>query len=217
MKTARLIRCIFLVTAIAFNNANAKPPSDPTVRRAREKFDSRRTYAEGVTAGATIGAVVGGILGGIYAATHNGNVPQAAGVGALIGAGAGGIAGHEYADQKVRQRREYLARETALNNAIKNAKSTRLATQDFNRVLAGRIRNVQQQSKASTLADARAVQSAVEREIARQRNTLARSSLSESDRNSLNAEINALTKEQRQLQANIDRFARSIPSARATE
>lgn len=213
MKSLTLVRCISLFTATALSTASAAT-GDPTVRRARAKFESRNTYAQGVIGGATIGAAIGALLGGLYAASQKQNVAQGVGIGALIGAGTGGIAGHQYADQKVRQRREYLAREQALENAIKNARSTRLAANDFNRVLNSRVRDAWQQSRAGTLADARAVQSALNREIARQRKALANTGISGQNRNELNAEIQGLVREQRQLQSNIDRFLPSTPSVR---
>ena len=216
MKSPTLFRCISLITAVALHNADAAT-GDPTVRRARAKFESRNTYAQGVIGGATIGAAIGAILGGLIAASQKQNVAQGAGVGALIGAGTGGIAGHQYADQKVRQRREYLAREQALENAIKNSRSTRLAANDFNRVLASRLRDARQQSRAGTLADARAVQSALNREIARQRQTLANTVMSGPNRSELNSEIQGLVREQRQLQSNIDRFGGSLPSVRPSD
>jgi uncharacterized protein YcfJ len=216
MKSLPLVRCISLITAVALSTASAAT-GDPTVRRARAKFETRNTYAQGVIGGATIGAAIGAILGGLYAASQHQNVAQGAGVGALIGGGAGGIAGANYADQKVRQRREYLAREQALENAIKNARSTRVAANDFNRVLTGRVRDTRQQSRAGTLADARAVQSALNREITRQRQTLANTTMSATNRSELNAEIQGLVKEQRQLQSNIDRFGVSTPSVRPSD
>jgi hypothetical protein len=204
------------MTAVALPTASAAT-GDPTVQRARAKFESRKTYAQGITAGAVIGATIGAFIGGLYTARHGGNVGQSAGVGALLGGGAGAVAGGQYADQKVKQRREYLARENALENAIKNAKSTRLAANDFNRVLAGRLRQAQQQSRAATLADARAVQSALNREIARQRQMLASIDTSAPNRSALNAEIQGLVQEQRQLQSNIDRFGVSIPAVRSSD
>lgn len=216
MKSPTLFQCISLITAVALHNASAAT-GDPTVRRARAKFESRNSYAQGVIGGATIGAAIGALLGGLYAASRKQNVAQGAGIGALIGAGTGGIAGHQYADQKVRQRREYLAREQALENAIKNSRSTRLAANDFNRVLASRLRDARQQSRAGTLADARAVQSALNREIARQRQTLANTAMSGPNRSELSAEIQGLVKEQRQLQSNIDRFGVSGPSVRRSD
>lgn len=216
MKSPTLVRCISLVTVVSLATANAAT-GDPTVRRARAKFESRKTYTQAIVGGAVIGAAIGALIGGIYAARHGGNVGQTAGLGALFGGGTGAVAGRHYADQKVKQRREYLARENALENAIKNTKSTRLAANDFNRVLAGRLRQAQQQSKAGTLADARAVQSALNREIARQRRTLASLDMSASNRSALNAEIQGLVKEQRQLQSNIDRFGVSVPSVRPSD
>jgi hypothetical protein len=216
MKSVTLVRCISLITAVALPTANAAT-GDPTVRRARAKFESRKTYTQGIVGGAMIGAAIGALIGGLYAARHGGNVGQSAGFGALLGGGTGAVAGGQYADQKVKQRREYLARENALENAIRNARSTRLAANDFNRVLAGRLRQAQQQSKAGTLADARAVQSALNREIAHQRRTLASLDMSASNRSALNAEIQGLMKEQRQLQSNIDRFGVSVPSVRPSD
>jgi uncharacterized protein YcfJ len=211
MKPLLRARWISLITAIALCNADAAT-SDQTVRRARAKFESRNTYAEGIIGGATIGAAIGALLGGLYAASQHQNVAQGAGVGAIIGAGTGAVAGKNYADQKVRQRREYLAREQGLENAIKNARSTRLAANDFNRVLASRLRDARQQSTTGTLSDARAVQSALNREIARQRKLLASAAMSVSNRSELNAEIQGLVKEERQLQSNIDRFGTTLPS-----
>jgi uncharacterized protein YcfJ len=216
MKSVTLVRCISLITAVALPTANAAT-GDPTVRRARAKFESRKTYTQGIVGGAMIGAAIGALIGGLYAARHGGNVGQSAGFGALLGGGTGAVAGGQYADQKVKQRREYLARENALENAIRNARSTRLAANDFNRVLAGRLRQAQQQSKAGTLADARVVQSALNREIAHRRRTLASLDMSASNRSALNAEIQGLMKEQRQLQSNIDRFGVAVPSVRPSD
>lgn len=208
MSYLRRITCILLMSAIAAHAA----PSDPAVRRARSKFESRNTYAQGIVGGAAIGATIGALLGGLVAASQKQNVAQGAAFGAVMGAGAGGIAGKQYADQKVRERQEYLARERDLDHAIKNARSTRLAANEFNRVLAARLREAREQSPSATLADARAVQAAINREIARQRKALAGIATSDSNRNELNAEIEGLLREQQQLQSNIDRFGTTLPS-----
>lgn len=213
MKSPILVRCISLLVAVTLPTANAAT-GDPNVRRARAKFESRKTYSQAITGGAVIGAAIGALIGGLYAARHGGNVGQSAGFGALLGGGTGAMAGRQYADRKVKQRREYLARENALENAIKNARSTRLAANDFNRVLAGRLRSAQQHAKAGTLADARAVQSALSREIARQRRTLASIGPTASNHSALNAEIRGLVNEQRQLQSSIERFGSSLPPVR---
>jgi hypothetical protein len=206
MKYLRLIRYISLLTAASVYSAGAAT-GDPQVRRARQKFESRNTYAQGILGGAAIGAGIGALLGALSAAARNGDIGKGAGAGALIGAGAGGIAGKQYADEKVRQRRAYLAREQALDNAIKNARSTRLAAREFNHVLAARLRNAQQQSAPGTLADARSVQSALNREIVRQRQVLAKRDLTQEDRGKLGEEIEGLIREQQQLQSNVNRLS----------
>ncbi|MBL9181171.1 MAG: hypothetical protein JNN17_03460 [Verrucomicrobiaceae bacterium] len=206
MKTNTLIRIVYLLCLVSL--ASCVAPGNPAVREARGKFNSRRTIAQGTIGGALLGAAIGAAIGATQGNGDRNDIARGAAFGAL----AGGVAGNVYGRNVAQQRQAYAVREGALDNAIANASSTRKAASEFNHALAGQLKKARadKSTTAGTVADAQAVLSSVNREIARQRSALdsARTAgLSTRDQHRLQTEISGLEGERRQLQSNIDRLA----------
>jgi uncharacterized protein YcfJ len=208
MLTARLLRstACLLVLALATGCATT---GDPRVRQARGKFQTRRTYTQGIVGGAVVGALLGGAVGALLAARQRGNVGQGALRGALMGTGTGAVTGGLYASHVVRQRQAALAQEQALDTAIRNAASTRMAAASFNQTLESRLHQARRDSsrRAGTLADCNTVLRSLNREIAHQQgvlNSASQSRLSASSRSALRSELGGLESERHQLESNID-------------
>lgn len=184
--------------------------TDPYVQQARSDFQSRKTYTQGIVGGALIGAAAGALIGGLNNRKGGESFnTKGALAGAGIGAAAGGVAGGVYAHNKVQQRKQYLAMERNLDNAIKNASETRIAARKFNQTLRSRLTAIRAEKTniRGTIADSKAVLRSIDSEITRQQKFLQyaqSNSLSASDRNRLKSEIGGLRAERSQLVRHIE-------------
>lgn len=182
---------------------------DPRVSQARGKFQTRRTYTQGIAGGAFFGALAGAAAGALIAAQQHRNVGQGALLGAGIGGATGAVTGGMYANHVVRQRQAALAQEQALDASIHNASSTRQAAASFNLTLESRLQQARRDStrRTGTLADCNTVLRSLNREISRQQvalNSANQSRLPASSRNALRSELLGLESERHQLESNID-------------
>ena len=207
----RLALCCAL--ALQLSGCATATPRTARVHQARNTFQSRVTYAQGIGLGAIAGAALGAALGGLD--MRGGQFrwnPNGAATGALIGGGTGAVLGGGYAYQKVQQRRQYQQIEGALDKAIGRASAARREASRFNSVLAGELRSVRAdaQSSRAALADARAVSSSLDGEIRTQRSNLSQAralGVSQNERGRLQTEITGLQAERAQLNGYIDRLA----------
>ncbi len=216
MLTPRILRPLTALLLAAFLGGCATG-GDPAVHHARGKFETRKTYAEGIGGGAIIGAVGGALLGGVLAAATHRNVGQGVLSGAIIGSVGGAALGGAYASHVVHEREAAAGQEAALNRAIKNASSTRAAAAEFNATVHQQIGRARSNSalREHTLADAQAVLGSVNREITHQRQSLAQaqsSGFSAESRQALQAEIEGLEAERHQLESSIDILHHAPPA-----
>ena len=194
---------------VTFALVSCAAPGDPKVSQARDKFESRNTYAEGIGIGAAGGAAAGALIGGF----SNGKKFEAnrAAIGAGAGAVAGAATGGAYANQKVQERRAYQRADTGLENAIAQAKSTKKAAAKFNVVLAAEVRKTKagDADLEGTIHDAEKVLGSIQKEVANQKETLQQAreqGISLTARNELRREIDALGDEESQLNTSIARL-----------
>lgn len=207
----RLTLCCAL--ALQFSACATATRNTTRVHQARNQFQSKVTYVQGIGLGAVIGAVAGAALGGLQ--VGGGRVgwnPRGAATGAAIGGLSGGTLGGLYAHQKVQQRRYYQGVEGTLDEAIARASTARREATQFNEVLSEELRSVRAdaRSQRAALNDARAVAQSLNGEIRQQQSNLAQArnlGVSPAERDRLESEIVGLQAERRQLEGYIDRLA----------
>lgn len=112
--------------------------------------DTQRTETGGTLIGVGVGTAVGAALGAGVAAVTGGNVAKGAAIGAGAGAVLGGVAGYQWGQSVVRKKAQYARSEDYLKACIADARGATRAAQRENQALRRSIASYQQQTRQLT-------------------------------------------------------------------
>ena len=93
MKPLTILNLTYSLIIGLFLSSCAAGPRNPQVAQARQQFQSRKTYAQGIIGGAILGAAIGTLNGLQVGPGGTSFDRRRAGTGALVGAGVGAVGG----------------------------------------------------------------------------------------------------------------------------